>query len=201
MRAALKRALRDTGSGSSRSVAIPATAAGIASSAAASPVSPARKPWLALGIGISVFAAAVLFVIWRSASRSAPVTTNSSAPSAAVAVAVLPFQNIGADSSFDYLRMALPDEVATTLSSMRGLSVRPFATTAKYAKTDLDVEQAGKELHVGHLVTGHYQKIGKNLQLTMEAIDVAGNDVLWRKSLNVSAADQVALHDQVTTTA
>src|ERR1700753_792084 len=199
MRAALKRALRDTGSGSSRSVAIPATAAGIASSAAASPVSPARKPWLALGIGISVFAAAVLFVIWRSASRSAPVTTNSSAPSAAVAVAVLPFQNIGADSSFDYLRMALPDEVATTLSSMRGLSVRPFATTAKYAKTDLDVEQAGKELHVGHLVTGHYQKIGKNLQLTMEAIDVAGNDVLWRKSLNVSAADQVALHDQVTT--
>jgi TolB-like protein len=111
---------------------------------------------------------------------------------------VLPFQNLGADSSFDYLRMALPDEVTTTLSSMRGLSVRPFATTAKYAKSDLDVEQAGKELHVGHLVTGHYQKVGKNLELTLEAIDVASNSVLWGKTLDVPAEDHVAMHDQVT---
>ncbi len=94
--------------------------------------------------------------------------------------------------------MALPDEVATTLSSMRGLSVRPFATTAKYAKSDIDVEQAGKELHVGRLITGHYQRVGKNLQLTMEAIDVAGNSSLWVKSLTVAADDQVAMHDQVT---
>jgi eukaryotic-like serine/threonine-protein kinase len=196
MRADLKRAQRDTGSNPSRAVAASVSSASTATAATPTPAPGAHKPWLAIGIGIAVFAAAVLFVIWRSPSHSAPSATNSSTQS--VAVAVLPFQNIGADSSFDYLRMALPDEVATTLSSMRGLSVRPFATTAKYAKSDIDVEQAGKELHVGRLITGHYQRVGKNLQLTMEAIDVAGNSSLWVKSLTVAADDQVAMHDQVT---
>src|SRR5579862_6881706 len=175
MRADLKRALRDTGSGSSRSVA----ASSASTAVAATPAAPAQKLWLPIGVGIAVFAAAVLFVIWHSPSRSAPAATNSSPQS--VAVAVLPFQNLDGDANTDYLRMALPDEVATTLSSTRGLSVRPFATTAKYAKSNIDVEQAGKELRVGHLVTGHYQKVGKNLQLTLEAIDVADNSLLWRK--------------------
>ena len=189
MRADLKRALRDTGSGSSRSVA---TAAAIAPP----PTIAGRKPWLAVGAGVAIVAAAAIaFALWYSHDKSPAESAKSSAP---VAVAVLPFQNLGGDSGFDYLRMALPDEVATTLSSMRGLSVRPFATTAKYAKSDIDVEQAGKELHVGHLVTGHYQKVGKELQLTLEAIDVADNRSLWLKTLTVPAEDHVAMHDQVT---
>src|SRR5580704_11524826 len=177
MRADLKRAQRDTGSHPSRAIATASASSASATTAATTPSPAAHKPWIAIGIGIGVFAAAVLFVILRSPSHSAPAGTTSSTQS--VAVAVLPFQNLGDDANFDYLRMALPDEVATTLSSMRGLSVRPFATTAKYAKSDLDVEQAGKELHVGRIITGHYQKVGKELQLTMEAIDVAGNNSLW----------------------
>jgi serine/threonine protein kinase len=196
MRADLKRAQRDTGSHPSRAIAAASASNASATTAATTPSPAAHKPWIAIGIGIGVFAAAVLFVILRSPSHSAPAGTTSSTQS--VAVAVLPFQNLGDDANFDYLRMALPDEVATTLSSMRGLSVRPFATTAKYAKSDLDVEQAGKELHVGRIITGHYQKVGKELQLTMEAIDVAGNNSLWVKSLAVPAEDHVALHDQVT---
>jgi len=194
MRADLKRAQRDTGSHPSRAAAASASSASAAT--ATTPAPAARNPWLVvMGVGIAVFAVAVLFVIWRSPNRSA---STGSSPAQSVAVAVLPFQNLGGDANFDYLRMALPDEVATTLSSMRGLSVRPFATTAKYAKADIDVEQAGKELHVGRLITGHYQKVGKNLQLTMEAIDVAGDSSLWVKSLTVAADDQVAMHDQVT---
>src|SRR5579863_2386101 len=144
MRADLKRALRDTGSGSSRSVAASAAAA-------PSPATAARKPWLGIVVAVTFVAvAAIAFALWYSRDKSPAESAKSSAP---VAVAVLPFQNLDGDTSTDYLRMALPDEVATTLSSMRGLSVRPFATTAKYAKSDIDVEQAGKELHVGHLVT------------------------------------------------
>ncbi|HEY4905924.1 MAG TPA: protein kinase [Candidatus Acidoferrum sp.] len=194
MRADLKRALRDTGSGSSRSVAVPAVAT---TSAAAASVSASRKPWLAIGgVAAIVAVAAITFALMRSHDKSP--NESAKTPAASVAVAVLPFQNLGGDASFDYLRMALPDEVATTLSSMRGLSVRPFATTAKYSKSDIDVEQAGKELHVGHLVTGHYQKIGKDLQLTLEAIDVGNNSLLWQKSLNIPADDHVAMHNEVT---
>ena len=68
---------------------------------------------------------------------SAPHAKNRVA--APVTIAVLPFQNLGSDKEYDFLRMALPDEVATTLSSVRTLSIRPFASTGKYVGGDVDV--------------------------------------------------------------
>ena len=94
--------------------------------------------------------------------------------------------------------MALPDEVSTTLSSVRTLSIRPFATTGKYAAADVDVQQAGKEMHVGRIVMGHYQKVRAQLQLTMAAIDVGDDRVLWQETMNVPAEDLVAMREQVT---
>src|SRR6516162_4547090 len=79
----------------------------------------------------------------------------------------------GSDKEDDFLRMALPDEIATTLSSVRTLSIRPFSTTTKYAAGDVDVQQAGKAMHVGRIVLGHYQKVRDQMQLTMQAVDVA----------------------------
>jgi serine/threonine protein kinase/tetratricopeptide (TPR) repeat protein len=187
MRADLKRARRDTGSGTSRVTAV------------ATPPPPAkpRKPWLVIGAAVAILAAAAIaFALWSSHDKSQTDAAKSSTPS--VAVAVLPFQNLGGDATTDYLRMALPDEVATTLSSIRGLSIRPFATTAKYAKSDVDLQQAAKELRVGRIVTGHYQKVRNDLQLTLEAVDVAGDRVLWQKSLSVPSEDLVAMHEQVT---
>ena len=94
--------------------------------------------------------------------------------------------------------MALPDEVATTLSSVRSLSIRPFATTGKYANGDVDLQQAGKEMHVGRIVTGHYQKVRDGIQLTMAAVDVGDDRVLWQETMNVPAEDLVAMREQVT---
>ena len=193
MRADLKRALRDTGSGSSRSLATAASAAAITPA----PAIAARKPWLAIGAAIALLAAAaVAFALWHSHDKTTGESAKSSA--APVTVAVIPFQNITGDSEHDYLRMALPDEVAATLSSVRGLSIRPFATTTKYAKSDIDLQEAAKELRVGRIVTGHFQKVRNNLELTMEAVDVNANSVLWHKTLDVPAEDLVAMRGEVT---
>jgi TolB-like protein len=115
-----------------------------------------------------------------------------------VTIAVLPFQNLGADTDADFLRMALPDEIATTLSAVRTLSIRPFATTSKFSTPGVDLQQAGKDMHVGRIVTGHFQKVHDQLQLTMEAVDVAEDRVLWQDTRNVPAEDLVAMREQVT---
>ena len=117
---------------------------------------------------------------------------------APVTIAVLPFQNLGADKEADYLRMALPDEVAATLSAVRSLTIRPFAAAGKYANGDVDLQQAGKEMHVGRIVTGHYQKIKDQLQLTMQAVDVGDDRVLWQETMNLPADDLVGMREQVT---
>jgi TolB-like protein len=183
MRADLARARRDTGSASSKSVAI------------ATPEPSPKKGWIwALGATVALVLAGLL--LWRMRETSAP--TAKTAAAAPVTIAVLPFQNLGADKESDFLRMALPDEVATTLSSVRTLSIRPFTAIGKYAAGDVNVQQAGKDMHVGRIVMGHYQKVRNQLQLTMQAVDVADDRVLWQETMSVSAEDLVAMREQVT---
>ena len=183
MRADLSRARRDTGS-SSKAIAVSET----------SPILRKRGWWVLAALAVLVIAGLLL---WRSRESSSPEPKKMAA-AAPVSIAVLPFQNLGADKEDDFLRMALPDEVATTLSSVRALSIRPFAATGKYATGDVDVQQAGKDMHVGRIVMGHYQKFHDQLQLAIQAVDVADDRVLWQETMNVSATDLVAMREQVT---
>ena len=183
MRADLARARRDTGSGSSRSIAV------------AAPASKSNARWI-WAFGAIALLVLVGLMAWRLREPTRPGAQKTTA--GPVTIAVLPFQNLGADKEDDFLRMALPDEVSTTLSSVRTLSIRPFATTGKYAAGEVDVQQAGKEMHVGRIVMGHYQKVRAQLQLTMAAIDVGDDRVLWQETMNVPAEDLVAMREQVT---
>jgi len=132
--------------------------------------------------------------VWYFKPTSAP-EAKAAAP---LTIAVLPFQNLGADKDADFLRMALPDEIATTLSAVRTLSIRPFATTSKYVNPGVDLQQAGKDMHVGRIVTGHYQKVRDQLQLTLEAVEVADDRLLWQDTMNVPSEDLVTMREQVT---
>ncbi len=219
MRSDLQRLKRDTDTGRALSPVasgeIPgfgstsALTAGPASSGAHSGVStasasgvggaiatPSRNvPWgniAAVLAGIAVVALGFLY--WQSRHHPPPAT-GSAGPTT---IAVLPFQNMGADKDLDFLRLALPDEIATDLSYVRSLSIRPFATTSKYTAAGLDLQQAGREMRVTDIVTGHYMKEGDQLQITLEAVDVENNRTLWRDTLNAAAPDMIAMRGQIT---
>ncbi len=184
MRADLSRARRDTGtSSSSRNMPV------------AVPTSKSATPWMWAAIAAVLLVVAGL-IAWRWHGSGSPEAKKTAA--GPVTIAVLPFQNLASDKDTDFLRMALPDEVATTLSAVRSLSIRPFATTGKYANGDVDLQQAGKDMHVGRIVTGHYQKIRDSLDLTLQAVDVGDNRVLWQETLSLPSADLVAMRDQIT---
>jgi TolB-like protein/DNA-binding winged helix-turn-helix (wHTH) protein/tetratricopeptide (TPR) repeat protein len=113
-------------------------------------------------------------------------------------VAVLPFENAGSDKDADFLRLALQDEVANVLSYVPSLSIRPFATTSRYSGPNLDLQQAGREMGVTSIVTGHYLLAGDQLEVTLEAVDVANNRSVWRDTVSVAAADKIAMRERIT---
>src|SRR3984893_17816140 len=206
MRSELLRLKRDTEAG--RVVARAATedeadtspsrlsrsdAAGIRSSAISSPVPshPYRK-FVALACVLAV--CGIAFLLWRSLYRTASHATSANPTT----IAVLPFQNVGSDKDTDFLRLALPDEIATALSYVPSLSIRPFATTSKYNGPTVDLQQAGREMRVTDIITGHYLKTGGQLQITLEAVDVENNRALWRERLRVAALDMIAMRGQIT---
>jgi TolB-like protein len=113
-------------------------------------------------------------------------------------IAVLPLQNMNGDFSVDYLRFALADELASVLTYTRGLDVRPSSVTRKYVSPDLDPQQVGHELHVSNILTGHFRKQGDQLMVTLEAVDVNKDRLLWQTSFNASADDAIALQNEMT---
>lgn len=115
------------------------------------------------------------------------------------AIAVLPLQNMNGDVSIDYLRFALADELTSVLTYSRTLEVRPSSVTRKYVALDLDPKKVGQELRVGRLLTGSFRKEGDRLTVTLEAIDVPSDRLLWQTTVSDKAENLIGLHQQLTT--
>ncbi len=112
-------------------------------------------------------------------------------------IAVLPLQNMNNDISVEFLRFALADEIANTLTYTRTLDVRPSAMTRKFAGAEVDPARAGKEVHVASVITGHFLKQGDKLLITLEAIQVQGDRLIWQTNVTAPAQDLIALQSQI----
>jgi TolB-like protein len=101
--------------------------------------------------------------------------------------------------SVEFLRFALADEIANTLTYTRTLDVRPSSVTRKYVAPNLDPQKAGQELHVANVLTGHFQQQGDRLLITLEAIQVDSDRLLWQTNLTSGAQDLIALQATMAT--
>jgi TolB-like protein/predicted Ser/Thr protein kinase len=182
MKADLTRVKRNSGSGRIE----------LGTAVAASKAGQGYKQIVWLG---GILAACLLAVLLWQVKRRAESPVGSALPTT---VAVLPFQNAGPDKDTDFLRLALPDEIATALSYVHSLSIRPFATTSKYMGPTLDLQQAGREMRVSDIVTGHYLREGDQLRVTVEAVDVENNRTVWQDTLIVAALDMIGMREQIT---
>src|SRR5271163_1430180 len=113
-------------------------------------------------------------------------------------IAVLPLQNMNGDFAVDYLRFALADELTSALTYSRSLEVRPSSVTRRYVEVDLDPRQAGQQLHVGRLLTGHFMRQGEKLTVTLEAIDVSDDRLLWQANVTAGVNDVISLQNKLT---
>jgi eukaryotic-like serine/threonine-protein kinase len=115
------------------------------------------------------------------------------------AIAVLPLQNMNGDFAVDYLRFALADELTSVLTYSRSLEVRPSSVTRKFVELDLDPRKVGLQLHVGRLLTGHFLRQGDQLTVTLEAIDVPSDRLLWQGTVTASVNDLISLQNLLST--
>ena len=207
MRSDLQRLKRDTDSGRSQLPMDAGSAVGAAAISASSSqrsaaavsgreaIATSERPYGKIALAAGAVAVIIMaFVFWQM-RRPAPPAAGSATPKT---LAVLPLQNLGADKDLDFLRLALADEIATSLSYVRDLTIRPFATTQKYDSPTVDLQEAGHAMHVTDVVTGHFLKEGSQLQITLEAIDIADNRTIWRDTMTVATPDMIAMRGQIT---
>ncbi len=171
----------------------------------------ASRPWGLIAAIVMALLAGVLGVLWwQGRPSAAPAASTAAAPDFAAptpaasgglrSVAVLPFANLGGDAELDYLRLAVPDEIVTALSRGPGLAIRPFSTTSRLDVVANDPLTLGQDLGVANVVTGQYLREGDQLRLTLEAIDVEGQSVVWRDSVLAGVEDLLSLRQAVSDT-
>ena len=149
--------------------------------------------WLLLGtlaLLVTVLAAVGAYWLKHRSASSAEMQN---------AIAVLPLQNMNGDISVDYLRFALADELSSVLTYSRSLEVRPSSATRRYVQLELDPRKVGQELHVGRLLTGHFMRQGEQLTVTLEAIDVPTDRLLWQGNATANVNDLISLQSQLST--
>jgi serine/threonine protein kinase/Flp pilus assembly protein TadD len=112
-------------------------------------------------------------------------------------VAVLPLENINHDSESEFLRFALADEIANALTYARTLEIRPSASTQKYSNGEEDSAKIGRELRVGTVVAGHFLRQDKMVMVTLEAVEVKDNRLIWTGTLSAPADNLIALQNQM----
>src|SRR5215471_2310761 len=148
--------------------------------------------WLLLGVSALLLTVLAAVGAWwfrhgREATAATPKNT----------IAVLPLQNMNNDISVDFLRFALADEISNVLTYNRALDVRPSSTTRKFVGNDVDPQRAGREVHAASVLTGHFLKQGPQVLITLEAIGVDTNRLLWQTSVTAPADDLTALQAQI----
>jgi serine/threonine protein kinase/Tfp pilus assembly protein PilF len=147
--------------------------------------------WIVLGLAALLLTVAATVGAWWLKHRVKTVETTN------LTIAVLPLININNDSESEFLQFALADEIANALTYTHSLEIRPSTSTQKYVDGEADPAKAGRELGVGTVVTGHFVRQDKNLMVTLEAVEVKDNRLIWTGTLTSTTDNLIALQNQI----
>lgn len=111
------------------------------------------------------------------------------------AIAVLPFQAIGASGS-EYLGLGMADALITKLSNLRQVTVRPTSSIRKYYGSQ-DPVLAGKELSVEWVLDGSVRRSGKRIRVTVQLVNVGDGVLVWAERFDEKFTDIFAVEDSI----
>jgi len=122
-------------------------------------------------------------------------------------VAVMPFENVGANRELDWLSMGIPETITSDLISIPGivlverLQLRKVIEEQKLQLTGLVDEKTavelGKMVGADILVLGAYQKSGDTLRLTSRFVDVKTGSVIRSAKVTGLMANVFDLQDEI----
>ncbi len=149
-----------------------------------------KRTWIIVGLAAALLTVVAAVGVWSLRHRAPAAEGNRT-------IAVLPLQNPNKDAESEFLSLALADEIANALTVAPSLEIRPSTSTQKYANAEGDPARAGRDLGVGTVVVGHFLRQGNTVQVTLEAVEVKDNRLVWTGELTAPADNLMALRNQM----
>ncbi len=152
-----------------------------------------RTPrWLPWAAGVAAIVLGATFGTGRLLKTRAPEPSASR-----TAVAVLPFRNLSADSSYAYFSGGLHDELLTQLAKVASLRVIGRTSVLGYEETSKPLRQIGQELAVGSIVEASVQVVGNRLRVAVQLLDPITQKALWSERYDRTLDDAFAVQSDI----
>jgi TolB-like protein/DNA-binding winged helix-turn-helix (wHTH) protein/Flp pilus assembly protein TadD len=153
------------------------------------------KLGIALGLGAAALIGAVLSVIpakvWQRLAGKDTVPQIRS-------LAVLPLQNLSADTSQEYFSDGMTDALITDLAQISSVKVISRTSVMHYKKTDKTLPEIARELNVDGIVEGTVQRSGDRVRITAQLIYGPSDKHVWASSYERDVRDVFALQRDIT---
>ena len=150
------------------------------------PAGPRNWRWAAVA---AVFTILIALGLWYYLKPVPPPTS----------LAVLPLVNRTGDSSLDYVGAGITEALTDDLARMRGLQVAAGTVARRFQGPQVDPTSAGRQMHVGTVLSGAFENSGGKLRVPIEVIDVSTGQQLWGKTYEAKSTDLVDLQHQIST--
>ena len=143
---------------------------------------------LAAIAGIAAVAAITYFVVRPSKTVTVGQSTS---------LVVLPLENLSGDKDQEYFADGMTDELIANLAKIRSLRVISRSTAMAYKGTRKPLSEIARELNVDAVVEGTVLRVGSQVRITAELVQVSTDRHLWAETYQSQIGDVLALQNRV----
>ena len=112
-------------------------------------------------------------------------------------IAVLPFTNMSPDPQDEFFADGITEEVISTASKIKGLSVISRTSVMRYKQTSKGTVEIGRELGATKLLEGSVRKSGNRLRITAQLIDARNDEHLWAETYDRDLKDVFEIQSEI----
>jgi len=161
------------------------------------------RPWRQIAaVALLILVAGSVLVRARLRPGTVPPAGEPAAAAAAAAerarsMVVLPFVNIGPDSSDAYLADGITNGLINALARIQGIRVTSRSLASSAREKFASATEIGHALNVGHVLEGTVQRDGNRLRVTARMTDADNGFMLWSDMFERELKDVFAVQDEI----
>jgi serine/threonine protein kinase/tetratricopeptide (TPR) repeat protein len=116
-----------------------------------------------------------------------------------ISIAVLPLENLSPDPENEYFTDGITEDIIIQLSKIANLRVMSRSSMMRYKSSDKPIQEIGDELGVRTILEGSVRRVGDQVRINSQLIDIRTNESLWGETYDRTIEDIFAIQTDVAT--